>query len=177
MTAAVVSICAVCTRCSAAITALQGGGKTTLASATNTANTSSAPKATNTVKPTNTPDLFAEYRAVVITDSAKLSTALTDMSEPCQAADVDGRRDGAKEVNDTVHAFQSDLDKQPAPACLKTTDSHLRAALAPFESGSQNAMDGIDNSDTDLVSQGTSDITAAGKELTKATDAMKAAKC
>jgi hypothetical protein len=171
--ASIVALCVVCSCCGVGLAALNGGGKTTITGQS----TSTTKPATATPKPTNTPDLLAEYRAMASADLAKLSKALTDMSTPCQNADVAGCRSGAKEVNDTVHAFQADLDAHPAPACLKTTDTHLRAALALFEHGSQNAMDGIDNLDTDLISQGTSDITAGGKEIDKATAALKSATC
>ncbi len=186
---ALLGVCLACSICTVGILALpntpmptvptqaplQGNApkSTTAPKATNTP----APTATNTPKPTATPDLYHPYVTTVATDAGKLLKALTDMSVPCQAGDVAGCRDAAKKVNDTVSAFQADLDKHPAPPCLKDSDTHLRAALALFKSGTQHAMDGIDDNDVGLIQQGTADITAGSDELTKATDATKAAKC
>jgi hypothetical protein len=132
---------------------------------------------TKTPKPTATPNLIGPYSTVVVTDSSALSTVLGKVSDTCGAGDVKGCRAAVVALKAEVNAYQADLDAHPAPACLKLVDTHLRAGLNLLETSAQEIIDGIDQVDPDLVSQGTTDMSAGGKEIQKAVDAKKAAKC
>jgi hypothetical protein len=161
-------LCLVCAMCGGVLQALGGG--------TNAANRAQA-SATHTPKPTATLDPVAAYRGIVSLYATRLGSSMGAMGDDCQSGDTSACRDDAKSMQDDVHAFQSALDATPAPACLKETDGHLRAGLALFDRAAQRVMDGIDNNNTSLISKATTDLTNGGKELTKATDTMKAATC
>lgn len=169
--AGIIAVCLLCAVCSSIGQAMTGGSKAVANSGTSAQATHTPPKPTATLTPA------AAYGAIVSLYSTRLGTSLSTMGEDCQNGDVDLCRDDAASMQDDVHAFQSALDATPAPACLKLADGHLRAGLALFDRAAQRAMDGIDNNNTSLISKATTDMTNGSKELTKATDAMKAAAC
>jgi hypothetical protein len=163
--AGIIAVCLVCAVCASMAQAVTGGSKAVANSA----------QATHTATATLSP--AAAYGAIVSLYSTRLSASLSTMGDDCQNGDVSACRDDAKSMQDDVHAFLDALDATPAPQCLKEADGHLRAALALFDRAAQHTMDGIDNDNTSLISKATTDMTNGSKELTKATDAMKAATC
>jgi hypothetical protein len=176
---ALLMVCVVCACCGQFMTSFHDlGGKTSAQSQPTQAQSAKATaKPTQAPKAAATPDLFTPYKNIVVADTTLLVMAMQDASDSCGAEDLPGCRRDAQTVNETVHAFQSDLDKHPAPPCLKDADKHLRAALKLLDSGSQKAVDGIDDFDADEMGDGARDLNAGTDELTAATDAMKNAKC
>jgi spore coat protein U-like protein len=160
--AGIIAVCLVCAVCSSIGQAMTGGSKAVA----------------NTVKPTATIDSAAAYRAFGTADSLKLADAANTISTDCtEDGSLNACRDAVGAFKDTVKGFQADLDAHPAPACMKTADGHLRAALTLYATAANLMLDGLDTLDADSISKATKDITDGTAEMKQATDLIKTAKC
>ena len=80
-------------------------------------------------------------------------------------------------ARDAVQAYQSDLDRTPAPNCLTSADAEVRQALGNLRDGLNLGISGVDNMDVSLVNQGVSEIDQGNDHLTTASALVKSATC
>lgn len=181
--AGLIGVCVLC--CAATTMGAVVGNVSGLSVATQPA--SSAPRATPVPKPTATPkatpvptatvDRVAAYKAVVIANATKVSDSANGVHDACSAGDLIACRAALVTFDDAIHAFQADLDRTPAPACYKPADTSLRAGLKLYDKGATEAIDGIDQTDASLITQGTADINAGTPYIDAATAKLQAAHC
>lgn len=166
-------------------------GTVTLAAALNSHPTVAAPTATDTAQPyippqpteaqaTATPDSSAaNYRRFVTLESTVVETDFNGVGTMCAPShnSVADCRANVQTTHDDVADFLSGLDTHPAPACLHTADTLLRGALADYRQGTQQMLDGLDQNNTSVISQGSATVERGNSEIGQAADAIGAASC
>jgi hypothetical protein len=127
-----------------------------------------APAPAPTPVPTATPDAgsgtaagsgtVAAYRQMVTGDVNRFQAAGQGVGAHCVPAalgsGVGDCRAALQSMDDAAGRFQSDLDAQPAPACLTQADTELRSALSLYRQAIQQERSGLDNGDPAAVIQG-----------------------
>ncbi len=173
----VIALCVVCAICGGIVSAMNGGGSIAADQATQTpAPPTDTPAPTATTNPNN-PAAVSAYSTLVQTDGSTMSGDMNAMGNDCGAGDLTTCRADLQTVNDDARQFQTDLNSTPAPPCLSATDKELRKALTLIVSGTQSAMDGIDNNDPSQVDQGTAMFKQATTYLKQATQSVDTATC
>lgn len=126
---------------------------------------------------TSTP-IPQDYRHIVAADANRLGADFDGITNVCPGAgDIAACRAALVTFDDDVHRFQADLATHPAPACLKTADTHIRAGLAHYDKGAQADIAGIDATDAASIDRGNAEMSAGTADMTQATVATSAAKC
>jgi len=134
-------------------------------------------KATPTPRPAATsPTLSAAYATALQVDAQHLVAANGARTTSCATTkDLPGCRTALQQVASAAAALQKDLDAHPAPSCMKSADTTMRAAVGLFQQGAQLGTQGIDQGSTSklsqgktLLDQGTSQLLAASNQLGRA---------
>lgn len=184
----VLLLCGICGTC-AAITYVMPTPTTSTAANAPTSTTGSshvvgfptaAPQATATpIPPTATPDTrAANYRAYVVAQTATLKSDFTNAGNHCGTGHTLGEcRAVMVTAHNAVVAFQKGLATHPAPPCLTSADTSLRAALTDYANGTQLAINGIDDLDADEITSASGIINDGNDEMNAAATAVSSATC
>lgn len=119
----------------------------------------------------------AQYRAVVSADRTALNTDISAVQTDCGTASNSQCYTDLANLSTSIGLFQTGLDANPVPVCLKTMDTNLRAALGWLEKGIQAGMTGIGENNGALASQVGSDFAKATHDIAAYQAADKAAHC
>jgi len=121
------------------------------------------------------PSLSAVYAGALQTDAQHLVAANGARMSSCATKSLSGCRTALQQVSTSATALQKDLDAHPAPACMKTADATLRAAIGLYQQGAQLGIKGLDEGSSSeltqgktLLDQGTTRLMAGSAQLGQA---------
>ncbi|MGO8948929.1 MAG: hypothetical protein ACLQUY_15025 [Ktedonobacterales bacterium] len=106
-----------------------------------------------------------------------MAADLTQDGTDCGAANFSACSGDSQKVHDDAAAFLQVLDQNPAPPCLKSADTYLRQGLTDYENGSELVVQGINNNDASLITQGSQDYDQGNTAINQASTAMSQAAC
>jgi len=109
-----------------------------------------------------------EWRTMAARDSRNVASAEAAVTGCMTVTDC---RSQVQALDDQLTTFQRDLDRRPAPACLKATDQQLRVAVSDAKSATQTQM--ADSSDPAATTQ----YAASTEHLQQASRLLAAARC
>ncbi len=183
--AALLLTCVICAALAGIVSGHSGATSAPMAVATPThaaAATHAVRKATPvpTLAPTATADPNATapiYAAVIQTDTGTLAADFGSVHNDCGVQSAATCYADLQRVATDTQSFVDDLNAMPAPPCLTTVDGNLRVALADYEQAAQEGMDGITESNADLLNASAADFSAGTAALGVATTALKSAQC
>jgi hypothetical protein len=142
------------------------------------ATTTTRPRPTTTTtrpQPTTTVDPLAADRAAMGAWASlhtslidDLSSATSDMADKATDYDVGGLGLACLDLSNAV-----DAAKATDPIPVDAVDVHWQAALYHYGLGADACIEGTTSFDADALSESASEITQAGTELDKASDAMQ----
>jgi len=139
-----------------------------------------APKqATPTPRPAATsPTLSAAYATALQVDAQHLVAANGARTTSCATTkDLAGCRTALQQVAGAAAALQKDLDAHPAPSCMKTADTTLRAAVGLFQQGAQLGTQAIDQGSSSKLTQSKTVLDQGVTRLLTASDQLGRAAC
>lgn len=134
---------------------------------------------TPTARPTATPDRqgWDDYATAVDRHLGALTIDLSGMNRYCDAKDRTLCRLGMNAVATDADRLLHELDTRPAPACLRSADVELRAALTLIRDGARMGLAGLDSGDASMTTDGAGKIADGSTPLDRATALTKAASC
>jgi hypothetical protein len=112
------------------------------------------PPATAAPRATQGPSLSAAYANAIQVDAQHLLAADGLRVTNCSGRSTSGCVSALQQLATSANALQRDLDANPPPSCLKSTDTTLRAAIALYLQGAQLNVKGLNDGSASEVSQG-----------------------
>jgi hypothetical protein len=105
--------------------------------------------------PGSQPVVAGTYLSAVQVDAQKILAASATRTTTCATRDTAGCRTAFQRVATLAATFQRDLDRSPAPACLKPVDASIRSAIGLYAQGAQAGAAGQVTQGGGLLDQAT----------------------
>lgn len=120
--------------------------------------------------PGSQPVVAGTYLSAVQVDAQKILAASAARTTTCATRDTAGCRTAFQQVATLAATFKRDLDRNPAPACLKPVDASIRSAIGLYAQGAQAGATG-------QVAQGGGLLDQATARLTTVTAQIRSTSC
>jgi hypothetical protein len=141
---------------------------------------SSQPTATSAPAATNTPDqqvLAQAWAQAILASAHTVESDIKQINTDCANGSIQACRSDLVTFQGDVQSMQTVMRENPAPPCLATAASEINSALKDYNAGATLAIAGIDNSDTNEVTQGSAELNKGSDALGKATNSLNTAVC
>lgn len=120
------------------------------------------------------------YTSTIPSDAQLLRNDMSTMSSACsnvKASSLHICQATIETIEMDAASFQDDVNAIPAPPCLHTADVTVRQALALVQEGTQEAINGILDTNPSEVNAGAAMYPQASSELDSAVNQIRAAQC
>ena len=104
-----------------------------------------------------------------------MANDITTQGNDCGALNFSACSSDSQKVHDDAATFIQILDLNGAPPCLKSTDTYLRQGLTDYLNGWELVVQGINNNDSSLITQGSQDYDNGTTAINQASTNMSAA--
>lgn len=123
-------------------------------------------------------DLVVAYKALVVNDMSKLTTAMNAVGHACTSGtDATACDTAVQSAEAAAKQLNHDAGAAHPPDCLASANGTLVDGSSALFAALVDIDTGIQASDASLINQGTADMKAAGDKITSAETAIGKAVC